>query len=171
MRRGIRCTVFLLCVLLWGCAPQKPQSGTWDGLKLDHRVELCYADQFSIDCCQDGFWKITIGTQDVYLVVPEGGEVPDNIPEGVTILRQPLDSIYLVATSAMDLFRELDSIDTVALSGTDTAGWYIEEAKQAMKRGTMAYAGKYSAPDYELILDRGCDLAVESTMIYHTPEV
>ena len=31
--------------------------------------------------------------------------------------------------------------------------------------------GKYSAPDYELILVQGCDLAVESTMIYHTPEV
>ena len=35
----------------------------------------------------------------------------------------------------------------------------------------MVYAGKYSAPDYELILSEGCDLAVESTMIYHTPEV
>lgn len=35
----------------------------------------------------------------------------------------------------------------------------------------MTYAGKYSAPDYELILDQVCDLAVESTMIYHTPEV
>lgn len=35
----------------------------------------------------------------------------------------------------------------------------------------MTYAGKYSAPDYELILASGCDLAVESTMIYHTPEV
>lgn len=35
----------------------------------------------------------------------------------------------------------------------------------------MVYAGKYSAPDYELILDKGCDLAIESTMIYHSPEV
>ena len=35
----------------------------------------------------------------------------------------------------------------------------------------MVYAGKYGAPDYERILDLECDLAVESTMIYHTPEV
>lgn len=35
----------------------------------------------------------------------------------------------------------------------------------------MLYAGKYSAPDYERIVSEGCDLAVESTMIYHTPEV
>lgn len=35
----------------------------------------------------------------------------------------------------------------------------------------MLYAGKYSAPDYERIVSEGCDLAVESTMIYHNPEV
>ena len=28
-----------------------------------------------------------------------------------------------------------------------------------------------SAPDYELILNEGCDLAIESTMIHHNPEV
>ena len=28
-----------------------------------------------------------------------------------------------------------------------------------------------SAPDYETILENGCDLAIENTMIYHTPEV
>lgn len=38
-----------------------------------------------------------------------------------------------------------------------------------MKNGDIEYAGKYSAPDYEAIFDADCDLAVESTMIYHTP--
>ena len=33
------------------------------------------------------------------------------------------------------------------------------------------YAGKYSAPDYEMILEQNCDLAMENTMIYHNPEV
>ena len=65
----------------------------------------------------------------------------------------------------MDLFRELDAMDAIRLSGTDASGWYIQEAKQAMEEGRMTYAGKYSAPDYELILASGCDLAVESTMI------
>ena len=35
----------------------------------------------------------------------------------------------------------------------------------------MIFAGKYSAPDYELIFAEKCDLAIESTMIYHSPEV
>ena len=45
------------------------------------------------------------------------------------------------------------------------------EARQAMEEGRILYAGKYNAPDYELIYGEGCDLAVESTMIYHSPEV
>ena len=40
-----------------------------------------------------------------------------------------------------------------------------------MEDGDIAFAGKYSAPDYELILSKNCDLAIESTMIYHQPEV
>lgn len=40
-----------------------------------------------------------------------------------------------------------------------------------MEEGKIAYAGKYSAPDYETIVSSSCELAVESTMIYHTPEV
>ena len=37
--------------------------------------------------------------------------------------------------------------------------------------GKITYAGKYSAPDYETIYSADCNLAIENTMIYHTPEV
>ena len=152
--------------------PEATQAAvTWDTLEFDRSMELLYADQFSVDYDQGGYAKLTIGDADTYLVVPEGAAVPSRPAGGVTVLQQPLDSVYLVATSAMDLFRELDAMDAIRLSGTDASGWYIQEAKQAMEEGRMTYAGKYSAPDYELILASGCDLAVESTMIYHTPEV
>jgi iron complex transport system substrate-binding protein len=71
----------------------------------------------------------------------------------------------------MDLFRELDAVDCVRFSGQKADGWYIPEAKAAMEAGDMIYAGKYSMPDYELILSEGCDLAVENTMVTHSPEV
>ena len=35
----------------------------------------------------------------------------------------------------------------------------------------MAYAGKYSEPDYETLINGDCNLAIESTMILHTPKV
>jgi len=40
-----------------------------------------------------------------------------------------------------------------------------------MEAGDIVFAGKYSEPDYELLLSSGCDLAIESTMIFHTPKV
>ena len=65
---------------------------------------------------------------------------------GVTVLRQPVQNIYLVSTSVMDLFLRLDALDCIALSGTRAEGWYLDEARAAMERGAIAYAGKYSAP-------------------------
>ena len=40
-----------------------------------------------------------------------------------------------------------------------------------MAAGNLIYAGKYSAPDYELLLSGGCTFAIENTMITHNPEV
>lgn len=133
-------------------------------------MELQYAEQFSVDYYEGEYSMINIKDSGKYFVVPEGMPVPSDL-EDVTVLQQPLDNIYLVATSAMDLFCALDGIENIKLSGTDIDGWYIEEAKKTLEDGSMVYAGKYSAPDYELILSKDCDLAIESTMIYHTPEV
>lgn len=176
VRRIWAALLLTAAALLAGCggsapAQTEPAALSWENLEFDHSMELVYADQFTLDTYREGYRIVTIGGTDRYLVVPEDAPVPAGVPEEVTVLQQPLDRIYLVATSAMDLFRELDALDRIRLSGTDASGWYIEEAKQAMERGDILYAGKYSAPDYERILAEGCDLALESTMIYHTPEV
>ena len=133
---------------------------------------LDYAQQFTAQTYEGGYTLLTIPEDNAqFLVVPEGAAVPEDVPEGVTVLCQPVQNIYLVSTSVMDLFIHLDALDSIALSGTRADGWYLEEAKAAMDAGSIAYAGKYSAPDYEQILAAGCSLAIENTMIYHTPEV
>lgn len=142
-----------------------------EGLKYDHSMELNYADQFSVDYYEDGYVLISIADSGRFLLVPEGKEAPKGLEKDIAVVQKPVDHIYLVATSAMDLFCSLDALDEISLSGTDASGWYIEDAKKAMEDGDILFAGKYSAPDYELILSEGCDLAIESTMIYHTPEV
>lgn len=139
--------------------------------KIDHSMELLYADQFSVDYYDNGCALITIKDNGSYLVVPAGKEPPKGLSDDITVIRQPLSHIYLAATSAMDSMRCLDGIGQITLSGTDASGWYIEEAKAAMEEGKMIYAGKYNAPDYELILSKSCDLAIESTMIHHASEV
>jgi len=68
-------------------------------------------------------------------------------------------------------FDSLGAVDHVLLSGLEADEWYVDSAKAALQAGTMLYAGKYSAPDYELLIRKQCCLAIESTMILHTPEV
>ena len=147
------------------------QTVQWDSLELVDSMELTAASQFSVDYYEGGYKRIHIEAGQEFVLVPEGMPVPEGLEEGVVILQQPLDQIYLVATAAMDHFVQLDAIDHITLSSQKESGWYLKEAQEAMASGQMLYAGKYSAPDYELILSAGCDLAIENTMIYHTPEV
>ena len=141
------------------------------GLTWDHALELSYADQFSVNYYEGGYKLFTIEGDGKFLLVPDGEEAPEDLPDDITVLSHTPKSIYLVATSAMDFFCGLDALDHISLSGTNADGWYIDKAKTALEDGSIAFAGKYSAPDYEQILAAGCDLAIESTMIYHKPEV
>lgn len=176
-RRRIGAAALLLAILLTACTPtsEPTEDGAasveWSDLTLESSLELQYADQFAVDYYTGGYALIHIGDGSEYIVVPEGTPVPDGLADTTVVLQQPLDRIYLVATSAMDLFSALDGVGNIRLSGTDEDGWYIEDAKEAMQSGAMLYAGKYNSPDYELIYAEQCDLAVESTMIYHSPEV
>ena len=141
----------------------------WDGPGAEP-LALAYAQSFSVDLSEYGYARITIDG-DVYLLVPEKAPLPQGTREDVGILQQPIGNIYLQATSSMDCFRRLDALDAIALSGTQADGWYIPEAREAMEAGKILYAGKYSAPDYELIKSSDCGLALMSTMVYHNPEV
>lgn len=151
------------------------QSGGGIEWSAPERVDLSYAQEFTLDRYTNGCTLITISDGSRFLVVPEAlADTPDEellCGASVTVLRQPVSQIYLVASAVMDMFCSLDGIGHIRLSGTDTAGWYIEEAQAAMEAGSILYAGKYSAPDYELILSEDCGLAIENTMIEHSPEV
>ena len=156
---------------LTGCG-SKTQPANTKSLVFSHHYQLDYAQQFTADCYEGGYTMLTIAESDTrFLVVPEDAAEVDSLPADVTVLRQPVGNIYLVSTSVMDLLLHLDALDAVTLTGTKAEGWYLPEVKQAMEEGRIAYAGKYSAPDYEQILAAGCDLTVENTMVLHTPEV
>ncbi len=188
MRRRVRFRIsVLLCVLclLTACTgpdrgagtvlesggtPSGPEKPVWGGMQSEGHMELAYARQFSVDYYSGGYALITIGGNDRFLLLPENGEIPEKLDEDITVLRQPLDNIYLAASSAMDFFRELGRLDQVRLTSTTAANWSIPEVLEALDDGDMLYAGRYSAPDYELLLDQRSSLAIESTMIYHSPE-
>jgi len=132
-------------------------------------LDLQYATGFSV--IEYGhIFELDIKDGDRYLIVPAGMKVTDT-PDELVVLNGPFDKTYLVATSVGDMLSSLGVTDSIRLSGTKEEDWYIDEIRTGLSSGDILYAGKYSAPDYELILGEGCNLAIESTMISHNPEV
>lgn len=177
-KKQILFLIFIMAAVLLTSCGQKEDAGSLAvdenisaSLTYDHRMQLDYAKEFAVDYYNDGLALITISDGSRFLVVPQKEEAPDDLDSDIVVLKRPVDHIYLVASATMDMFRSLDALDAISLSGTKKDGWYIDEARQAMDNGSILYAGKYSAPDYEQILDTGCNLSIQSTMIYHSPEI
>ena len=152
-------------------------------LTYDHSMELSYAENFAVDYYEGGYKLLTTQLNgDRILIVPKHQQVLEDAealvspsaegkPGKLIVLQEPVKNLYLVASSVMDMFAQLDSMDAISMCGLKEEDWYIPAAKQAMKDGTLLYAGKYSQPDYELLLSQNCSMAIENSMIYHTPEV
>ena len=141
------------------------------GLVWERSMKKIYATEFNVDYYEGGYALIEVIGSARYLVVPEGMPVPEGLDGNIRVLQQPIDKIYLQATSGMALIDRLDALDSIRLVGTRQNGWYVDNAVQAMEEGKMLFSGSYSEPDYELMINEGCDLAIESTMILHTPKV
>ncbi|MBC8586123.1 ABC transporter substrate-binding protein [Youxingia wuxianensis] len=177
IRKIVRKASCLLLVLLMlsGCLPATPAELSpgelGNGWQVQSSMDLQYAQNFSVDYYPGDYTLLSISDGSRFLIVPEEGTVPAGIDEDIVILTRPIEDIYLVATSAMCLFDALDALSSIRLSGLQAKDWYISTARKAMEAGDILYAGKYNAPDYELIMSHGASLAIESTMINHAPEV
>ena len=158
--------VFVICVLFCGCATESGEKAISDTVG---SMELTYATQFSVDYCKDGCSVIHIADDD-FLLVPENVDIPQGT-DNMTILKQPINSVYLAASSAMDLFDAIGGINFVKMTSTDIDDWSLANIKNAMNDGKIDYIGKYNSPDYEMLAESECDIAIESTMIYHSPKV
>ena len=168
-----------------------------DGLRFISSEKNDVAEYFRLSIYEDASGATyqlleTAGGLRRYLIVPADAQVPDQKnghftaraseansankeKKGdaleLTVLQQPLTTTYVAASAVMAPLCDLGAVRQIRFSGLREEGWYVDEARAAMKEGTMLFAGKYSEPDYETLLREGCDLALESTMIYRAPEV
>lgn len=133
-------------------------------------LTLRWATGFTVDLYEGDRALACIADGTRYLFVP-AGDAPQGIAEDVTVLERPLSNIYLASSSTLCLFAALGAVDCVSHVSVTRETCTVEAFTQAIASGDIVYGGKYSAPDYEAFLNGGCRLAVENTMIYHTPEV
>lgn len=175
----------------WSVAPEI------DGLRFVSSEKNDVAEYFRLSVYEDASgakYQLleTAGGLHRYLIAPADAQVSDrksdhftaraseansanNEKKGdaleLTVLQQPLTTTYVAASAVMAPLCDLGAVSQIRFSGLREEGWYVDEARTAMEKGSMLFAGKYSEPDYETLLREGCDLALESTMIYRSPEV
>lgn len=135
----------------------------------DGTMPLRYAEQFRVEDAGEGAALLTLGEREQFLLLQKGAAVPEGYAD-LPVIPIPVSRVYLASSSVADLFLQLDALDCVRCTATAAENWEIPELKKAVEKESILYAGKYSAPDYELLLEEGCDLVIENTMILHSPE-
>ncbi len=134
-------------------------------------LNLQYANQYSVDYYEEGYIHIRVMDGTDYVIVAENKEDNSLGLTNPVYIHRPCNNIYLAASSAMDLFLKLDALDSITACSTLSKDYSMEEVKKAIDSEQIKYIGKYSAPDYESLLERKCTLAIESTMISHSPKI
>ncbi|MBQ3903308.1 MAG: ABC transporter substrate-binding protein, partial [Lachnospiraceae bacterium] len=166
---------------------QNPKKPALTGLTKVSEMPLLYTKGFSVEHFEDEnkqrYSFITIADGDMsgettqyILLAPDGKGDKDLLAENkkndpnLTVIYDTTKT-YLVSGQAMDPVVKINALQNIAFSGKKSEDWAILEAADAMERGDILYAGKYSAPDFELLLSKGCGLSIENTMIYHDPKI
>lgn len=175
IRRKIKAFPYLIAAVLFlSCNGQKKavvsEGIPFSSIKFSEKKNLSHAEQFSMKSSRD-YTLVEIKGESPTLVIDSGGAVPVGIPDNYVVLKKPIENTYIVSSSVLDYFVKLDILDRVKFSGLKKENWYIEEAVERMESGKMLYAGKYSAPDFELLYKNKVNVSIQNTMIYHKPEV
>ena len=166
--------------MLWACG-SGPAAESSAASAVVTEIPTAYAEQFRMERLPGGCTLLTVAGEEPFLVVP-GGTAKENADkdletarqlaasETIPVLKLPLRNLYVADSSVMDLFRELGALDAVRFTSTREEDWRIPEIAAAVEEERILFAGKYNAPDYELLLEEGTSLAIENTMIFHSPE-
>ena len=168
-------TVFLLITVvianLCGCSvsPAAAEDPTViAGHGEPKKTENVYAECFTIYEYDNGDAMITTSDGKAYLIADS---TPAGLAANVTVIPHSPDLIYMAGSAVMCFYDAMDRLSDIRFSAIAKDDWYIEDARAAMERGDIIYAGKYREPDYELLLSQGCRLSIQSTMSEHVPKV
>ena len=143
-------------------------------MQLLYEEELEYAKRFNLVHYEGGYSIFTIpGTDEnrQYLIVPEGKEVPENLPENTVILQQPVTKICFASGSLASLTGALDAVDSIATVAIEKDGWLLEDIVSRMESGRILYSGKFREPDFEMLLREGIQLEIDTTMLLNYPDI
>ena len=107
-----------------------------------------YAKLFSIEDKGD-YYLLTDGLNRTIVLVKEGRPTP-NVRADLT-LKLPVNRVIALSTTHVAYFEALNAIDRL-VGVVSTSTWYLEDIKQMVENGTIKEVGRWTQPNYEVIL-------------------
>ena len=172
-RMAILLAVFILALSLLACTGKVSAGTEQVELVLDHEEELQYATRFTLTRYEGGYSAFTIpGIDDrKFLIVPEGKKVPDSFSENTVILQQPVNRICYSSGSLASLAEALGAMDSFATVSIEKENWALESVIRGMEDGSIRFSGSYKTPDFEILLDEGVQLDIDTSMLVSHPDI
>jgi len=143
------------------------------GMTFTHSMELLYAEHFTVDYFEGGHKLLTIfdtpariafGEVQRFLIVPEGAAVPNDLPEDIGVLQQPLYDMLVASTPVASFVNRVGGLAHFSMTHTAIGSWHIPEIRQKMEDGDWVFIGTGAAPDFELIAQFAPPLAIWNAM-------
>lgn len=83
----------------------------------------------------------------------------------------PATNVYLVSTGWICVLDELGRLGSVGVSSVTPETSPSQSFAQMIEVGDVVFGGRYREPDFEIIAQAGCPLAIENTQINRHPEI
>ena len=138
---------------------------------LTSKMERKFAEKFAVSYYDDSYCIVTINGSDFYLISKSENDIPSDLPDSITIIKAPIENVYVVSSASYNYFKTLDALSSISFTSLKENEIEDDEINKMIEDGRIKYAGKYSTPDYELLVSDGVKLVVENTMILHSPDV
>lgn len=118
-----------------------------------------YATKLKVDNLDNNVKLVTDALNRKLLLIPKGQDKPKGYDDA-RVIKTSINNVLLCSTMQTSLIRLLNVFDMVGcVTKYDVNKGHIKEINDRMKKGKIAYVGKLSALDYELIRSKKPEVA------------
>ena len=157
------CLVLVLSLFMGGCGTSQDvgkEDNTQEnpeGVLVKSSMELKYTSDFSVEYLEDGSKLITDGMDRQLLLVQRGEKIPAGY-EKTPAVHIPVEKVIITTETQGSMLEPSEGINTVVGYTENVNDWYIEELKENIEKGQVAFLGGGESPDYEKIKELAPDL-------------
>jgi len=163
----IMCLIFAI-IFAAGCSANEMKSNSRKG-QAKVSMELKYTKGFDIEYLDDESKLVTDGAGRKLLLVQKGKDRPSGY-EDVPAIHIPIETVIVTSETQASMLKPSAAVNTIVGYTENINDWYIEELKQNIEKGKVAFLGGAGSPDYEKLRELAPDIVFLDAGLKHIGE-